>query len=203
MQFRLTYQGPLPSQQKKSGIAVAKHLIRKQLHKQLAQLWKDHDFLKFYVEGYVKSTSDAEGNIVPLGPRVIEAMADKHRIGDFRFVPLVGDEDTFGPLSCALDILFLRRSKPGALVSGGDIDNRIKTLLDALRMPQDLNELKNIQREAGEDPFYCLMTDDRLVTEIKVTTDQLLMPPEPHRTKDVNLVIHVRTSRIFSTPWES
>jgi hypothetical protein len=35
-----------------------------------------------------------------------------------------------------LNILFLRADIPGKVVQSGDIDNRLKTLFDALRMPQ-------------------------------------------------------------------
>ena len=50
-----------------------------------------------------------------------------------RFVPLVSKA---GGFTCSLDILFLRRDDPeGPIESGGDIDNRLKVLLDGLRMP--------------------------------------------------------------------
>src|SRR6266849_6098917 len=54
-------------------------------------------------------------------------------IGGKQFVPLVRQSLA---LACSLDILFLRREEPGSLIlQGGDIDNRIKTLFDALKMP--------------------------------------------------------------------
>jgi hypothetical protein len=59
----------------------------------------------------------------------------------------------------------------------GDIDNRIKTLIDALRRPCTATELagNEIPLE-GEDPFYCLMEDDKQVTHLEVETDLLLDP---------------------------
>jgi hypothetical protein len=45
---------------------------------------------------------------------------------------VIPEDDT----SCSIDILFLHRDAPGRIVrSGGDIDNRIKVLFDALRVP--------------------------------------------------------------------
>lgn len=79
-------------------------------------------------------------------------------------------------LICGLDILFLRRENPGDLIlQGGNIDNRIKTLLDALRIPNDCNEIDSAPEE-GEDPFFCLLQNDSLVTELNVVTDKLLTP---------------------------
>ena len=60
------------------------------------------------------------------------------------------------------------------ITQGGDIDNRIKTLLDALSIPQ-ANQIPNrdVPRE-DEDPFHCLLEDDNLITGIRITTDRLL-----------------------------
>jgi hypothetical protein len=98
-------------------------------------------------------------------------------------------------VACALDILFLRRDEPGSLIkSGGDIDNRIKVLFDAMRIPQASEELKGTRPDQDEEPFFCLLEDDRLITEVKVTTDKLLAPCGlGERVNDVHLVIHVRT----------
>jgi hypothetical protein len=93
-------------------------------------------------------------------------------------------------LVAELDILFLRPQRPGSIISsGGDIDNRLKTLLDGLRIPLP-GEIGSTDAPAeGEDPLYCLLEDDVLVTRLAVTTDQLLDSPD--RPGEVLLVIHV------------
>jgi hypothetical protein len=103
--------------------------------------------------------------------------------------------DYFGSLACALDILFLRRDQPGDLIKhGGDIDNRIKVLFDALRMPQDEQELTGQKPDVAEDPFFCLLQDDKQITEVKITTDRLLTPQASDEgINDVHLIIHVKT----------
>jgi|SRR5438552_6206595 len=76
-----------------------------------------------------------------------------------------------------------------------DIDNRIKVLFDALRLPT-IDEIRDFRREQHEVPFLCLLEDDSLITELKVTTDRLLIPPMGsgnHISSDVHLVIHVKT----------
>jgi hypothetical protein len=97
-------------------------------------------------------------------------------------------------IACSLDILFLRRDPPGKIVSGGgDIDNRIKVLFDALRMPQACNEIDGAPG-VGEDPFFCLLEDDSLITRVSVTTDRLLLPKtDDEHIHDVMLIIHVKT----------
>ena len=64
-------------------------------------------------------------------------------------------------LLCSLNILFLRRDIPGSALSAGDIDNRIKTVIDALRRPRHANELAyHATPAADEDPFFRLLEDD-------------------------------------------
>lgn len=46
VKFRLTYRGKLPSASQGNPRAKEKHLIRKQIHKQLRVLWQDHRPLK-------------------------------------------------------------------------------------------------------------------------------------------------------------
>jgi hypothetical protein len=88
----------------------------------------------------------------------------------------------------------MRRDSPGNLVtSGGDIDNRLKTLLDALRVPDVIKGMPDMPSE-DEDPFFCLLEDDCLITALSVTTDTLLVPQaDEERQHDVVLVIHVIT----------
>jgi hypothetical protein len=80
------------------------------------------------------------------------------------------------------------------VVSAGDLDNRIKTLIDALRKPHSANELRGNEIPApGEDPFFCLLEDDDLVTALSVETDMLLDPPvaDDAAQRQVKLIISV------------
>jgi hypothetical protein len=59
-----------------------------------------------------------------------------------------------------------------------NIDNRLKVLFDALRMPENTGELPHTPPQSGEDPFFCLLQDDKYINEVTVTTDRLLLPME-------------------------
>jgi len=121
-----------------------------------------------------------------------EALADDFRENNYRFVPLVCDRFD---LLCSLDILMLRRDFPlNSRIHAGDLDNRVKTLMDALRRPRNGSELRDNENPgAGEDPFYCLLEDDDLVSGLAVQTDMLLAPlaDGSNDEGDVKLVISV------------
>ena len=129
------------------------------------------------------------------GPSQVTKVSARFEYQGFRFLPLIGN--AFGiDTACVLDILFLRRDEPGRLVgSGGDIDNRIKVLLDALKMPTPGDGFKpEAGPSEGEEPFFCLLQDDSLITELRVTTDRLLTPVgDDEKLTDVHLVIGVKT----------
>jgi hypothetical protein len=190
MEFRLVYKGPLPAQRGGSGGGrnTEKHQIRLALHGQLRTLWREHSVL-----------SSWEKPERPQGRTSADAMADNWQRCNMRFLPLVNSKSG---LACALDILFLRRDPPGSpIITGGDIDNRLKVLLDGLKMPKDCSQLPAKWRpEPTQNPLYCLMEDDSLITEIKVTSDRLLVPPaaDEHRN-NVELVIHVTTKIVNPT----
>jgi hypothetical protein len=126
---------------------------------------------------------------------VAQKIATQFAVNGFLFLPLVGSVFSGVDTACAVHILFLRRDSPGKIVSGGgDIDNRIKTLLDALKMPTAGELPPQATPQAGETPFFCLVQDDKLITEMQVTTDRLLTPlADNEHANDVHLVIHVRT----------
>ena len=124
-------------------------------------------------------------------------------LGKFQFVPLVVNSAHFR-LICELDIRFARRDTPGDIVHGGDLDNRVKTLFDALRMPgpDTLYELpSDAEPMKGETPFLCLLEDDRLITKFTVASEKLLEAPiEGERETDVLLTIYVKiTPNPFGT----
>jgi hypothetical protein len=61
------------------------------------------------------------------------------------------------------------------MTNGGDIDNRVKVL----KVPRECNEIPKEQGpEKDEEPFFCLLEDDSLITKVAITTDRLLTPTE-------------------------
>lgn len=112
------------------------------------------------------------------------------KVGMFDFACLVS---TPLRLVAELDIVLMRHDEPGKIISSGDIDNRLKTLFDALRAPKDVNEIPDQESPTrGEMPFYCLLEDDSLITSVKVTCDRLLR----YRNRShVFLLIHVKTKQ--------
>lgn len=172
MRFTLTYTGDLRA----NARPQQKHDIRKVFHKQMRTLWSQEPLLAN------KSWHDRSN------PRTKVNL--NRPLGAFRFVPLVS-KDLY--LVCELSIFMLRPEPPGSLITqGGDIDNRLKTLFDALRMPHNESELpKGSAPEADQDPFFCLLEDDNLITAVSVKTDRLLVPTE--NMNEVHLDIQVET----------
>ncbi len=192
MRFRLTYEGELRSTQgepqngQRAPLAAHKQSIRKVFHGQLKTLWQTSKFLRDYKVVPSRNLHIPPGEIlqsagifdigqvgtVPLA----ENIATNFHCNGYRFVPLVCEQFS---LLCSLNVLFLRRDFPlGIVVNHGDLDNRVKTLIDGLRMPKSANELRGNETPApGEDPFFCLLEDDDLVTSLSVETGMLLDPP--------------------------
>src|SRR6266851_4870380 len=106
-----------------------KHEIRQRFHPQLKRLWDTTPFLKTGGRSGPSALVTEDSPDIP--PYDVAALGVKYSLYGWNFVPLVTEELN---LICGLDILFLRPSAPGQLVSGGDLDNRLKTLFDALRI---------------------------------------------------------------------
>ncbi len=178
MEFRLIYQGPLPSASSTTPRPKEQHAIRKTFHCQLVEFWRGHPHLKQFMEpNWLRPES------------VVNRVAKNHICGPHKFLPLSRIKpDSF----CSLNITFLRRDFPGNLVShGGDLDNRLKVLLDALRVPQSTKGLPETVEE-GFDPIFVLLEDDSQITQLSVTTDRLLAPlGDGQREHDVILIIRV------------
>lgn len=126
------------------------------------------------------------------GVPIIDRIANNYARCGFRFVPMVREHCGF---AVSLDILILRRDEPHRVFSGtGDLDGRVKTLIDGLRMPQQVAEAVGGPQE-DEDPFFCLLEDDKLIYDFSVTTDRLLVPPdieEPHRDVVAIIAVHIK-----------
>ena len=88
----------------------------------------------------------------------------------------------------------MRDDPPGSILRGGDIDNRLKTLFDALKMPREQKKVGDFSEpEAGEDPFFCLLEDDALITRATVETDTLLAPVTNESKDDARVIVTVTT----------
>ena len=174
MKFTLYYRGPL----RPSGNVDHKQKLRSSFHPQLSDLWgrnplvdqKDH----FLDPGY-------------------ELSAIKEVKG-FEFASVVNSRNH---LVAKLDVVLVRPEDPGNVVApGGDIDNRLKTLFDALSVPKDEQLPNGFSPTQDERPFHCLLEDDSLVTGVSVRSDRLLGPTKPH---DVLLLIQVDVSATRGT----
>ncbi len=170
MEFRLTYAGLLLAHRDDERLrerSLHVHDIRKQFHSQLRALWHKHPTTKEHHELF---QSDRVPGIF--------------RHDGFKWLPLVA---RWNGLICKLEILMLREGEPSNVLF--DVDNRLKTVFDALRKAKGPDELgagtsKGLQVPGpNEDPFYVLLEDDSLITHVAVTTDTLLedvpdVPPQ-------------------------
>lgn len=186
--FRLTYEGPLHGSFNGNPRADEKHAIRKMLHPQLRCLWKT-TALKDMVQGPFElfAVNGKTGNVNRL-----EYLSKNFSLLNGHFVPLITKDLN---VWCGIDVLFLRTGRPGKLFERGDIDNRMKTLFDALKMPTSVEELggHKFPADCEEEPFFCLLEDDGLVSKFSVEADNLLQPLTAGRPNhsDARLVLTV------------
>jgi hypothetical protein len=190
MEFTLVYQGPL----KANGSIKEKQDIRREFHKQLAELWKQEP-----LSSRVQDNPILLKNVVTYNMPPTHSTSVIQRVDAFQFMPLVSSKLY---LVAELDITFLRPEPPGRIVTqGGDIDNRLKTLFDAFRIPKESKEIPAGDTPGvNENPFYCLLEDDNLITKVSVRTDRLLKPCND--SSFVELLIAVRT-KITKMCWDN
>ncbi len=180
MRFTLTYKGELPSR----GKAVPRHALRRALHPQLRQLW-------------MHPPLSACGHWLDPGVSGDQAGAALFTRGGHQFAVIVRRDIR---LVAELDVLLLRPEQPGSILQDADIDNRFKTVFDALCYPQQDQQVPGDWHPGPEEePLFCLLEDDRLVTRVTLDTDRLLAAENPEH---VALTIRVQL-RAFSPTWAS
>jgi hypothetical protein len=176
MNFRLLYEGPIAPRKRATLQDI--HAIRKAFDPQVRELWQ-HLPLRSESERVLRHQHEIPANQIG----ILETR------GTTVFAPLVTKRLD---LMCELEITFLRRQSPGQLIGdGGDIDNRIKTLLDALSMPP-LAQQKHFEHATSSEIIHCLLQDDSLVTKLSVETDRLLRPTNGEH--DLVAIIRARVS---------
>lgn len=199
MKFTLTYDGALPSSGNKPK-NDAKWAIRRHFHPQLVDLWAHHPALA-NVEQNRHFPKDGGASLhqvhhlhpgpirVPKGtvrpPKEILDLCESIEKHGSQFRPLVRESYA---LHCGLRVLFLRKEHPGKVYQGGDIDGRIKTLLDALTMPQHKEQV--LSDPAAPNPIYCLLEEDALVSGLNVESERLLTGQD-HDKNFARLIIEV------------
>lgn len=206
MKFRLTYTGPLLSSKpydkdERDKRGEHKHDLRRHFHKQLKEQWLQHRFLRTHREGAAPMCGvlpDRAKEVWGTSPETLslpEILGPVFGHSEYKFVPLVWKE---ADLFCSLRILCLRRDTANAVLPGRDIDNRIKTVIDALAMPlysqgSPLKDGKPLLPQDGEKPFFVLLDDDRQVTHLEVETDTALEVGEDNPADEsyVRLIISV------------
>ena len=206
MRFHLVYSGPLSGSGNKPKPDQAR-MIRDQFHPQLELLWTANTALK-RLRSTARVAKNPAGFLAtpqsPFQPEINPAhppqagyvdLCEPIRQGEKTYVPLVRKSLD---LNCSIDILFLRQEDPGELVlQGGDVDNRIKTLFDALRIPDSDVEARYPQ---AQNTTYCLLQSDTLISDFKVSTDRLLVP-KTKAANEVHLVIEVLVRVLKAGAW--
>jgi len=176
MEFYLKYDGPLKS----NAGPKDKHDIREYFYPQMKKLWD------------IKPLSDLKA---PFLTEVKDLSVIK-KVNGVVFAPLVSSVLKF---VCQLNITILWPEEHGVISPhGGDIDNRLKTLFDALQCP-DINQIEPVkERLLGKQPFFCLLENDKLITSVNIKTHTLL---RRENDTDVSVLIHVIVQSIEVGGW--
>jgi len=194
--FTLKYSGPLYSAQATAAKRAKSHL-RIEFDRQLTVLWSVHPVLRKEDAGRFERRRVGEGKMADLTPPVLYESELWRRclVGGIDYVPLV----TYGHrMHCHLAIRLHSRRAPGGIVHhGADLDNRLKALIDALRVP-DPGQNTTQPESAGTEPLmYCLLEDDSLVTKLSIETFRLLKPEQESASHadanyaEVDIDVHV------------
>jgi len=178
VELRLTYDGELfatqerPHGQQKDKRAEHKYGLRLKFHRQLRHLWEITPCLLAgeRIGPSVLLLESGSDNV----RHDVESIAKRHSHYGFNFVPLVTKELD---LICSLDILLLRPRVTIDSAWTGDVDNRLKTLIDALRVPEPNERWK-------------------LLTKVSLETDHLLRPALTPNEVSIVVTVRVRPAEV-------
>jgi hypothetical protein len=77
------------------------------------------------------------------------------------------------------------------------LDNKLKTLIDAMKAPTHREEHPKTPPKDDENPYFCVVQDDQYIDSIKIKSDRLLATstssPED-RPDDVVVLMEVTTA---------
>ena len=157
MELVLTYEGRIPAQ--RSDLEVIWD-IRKSFDRQLRKVWGKAPF------AVLKEWEEGTGSKPPQFTR---------QQGGHTFVPLYGKDVGVG---VDLNITLLTGMPPQqAIINAGDLDNRIKRLIDGLRAPKDKGEMSKNLPATGR--WHCLVEDDSAVLGLQARLGAYLGNDDP------------------------
>jgi hypothetical protein len=201
LEFRLLYEGEVLPSGNKNTRSPEKHIIRRGLHPQLRRLWAINPALR-----QLAATLGNQYDPINLATEEerfehgISSIGKKWSMFGYEFVPMVTAEHA---VRCSIDILLLRPEGKEYLFDQGDIDGQVKTLVDALRLPKSPEQLRGTGPQADETPFFCLLEDDKIISEIRINTDQLLLLPNKPNVKAhdcfvlIKVLLNYKSGRTF------
>ncbi|MGV8831687.1 MAG: hypothetical protein ACOH2N_06910 [Devosia sp.] len=158
MELILTFEGRIPAQRSDLGVIWT---MRRSFSTQLQKVWGKEPF------GILKKWEDSE--FAAGAPKFTRSN------GDQTFVPIYGRDVGVG---VDLDITLLTgMPQQKAILSAGDLDNRIKRVVDALRVPKGHGEMAKDLPSGGR--WYCLLEDDNAVLSISTRLGAYLGSDDP------------------------
>lgn len=158
MEITLKHNGPIPSGARGNKAHTAlKHKIRLEFSQQVRRHWRKPRGL--LAEAYARGLPEAFYKrqhycVVKTDPE--KSPFFKVDLCGFSVIPIVSGHNW---LACELDITFLGNERRPFT----DLDNQVKFVVDALRMPQE-DQVPASMRGRG-DELFCLVEDDSLISK--------------------------------------
>ena len=180
MEFTIHYRGPLLGAQSDNRVKE-KQKVRLALSPQLGEFWGRDPRFNFHDLNKLQIVNTKAGRIdIPRPIKGQEGFHYQYTLGGFCFIPLITKALE---ADCALNIRFHRPQDAGSIIyADGDLDNKLKVLFDALRIPREMTELgKSTPEQNSDNRVFCLLEDDGLITRLTIDSKRLLGPPrEPN-----------------------
>jgi hypothetical protein len=148
---------------KSNGTTRQKHILRLKFHKQLKQLWE--------LDWWSKGNSKVSWLVKSKRNKLYRKHLQKH------FICLVRENmHTYAELSINF---YVPKN-----TSFNDIDNKLKTICDALQLPnkstnkndnsKDNFKIENWEQKNAEYPLICLLENDNLIYKLNTDVDFIL-----------------------------
>lgn len=191
----LEYRGELPSGQKKGARRrLIISAIRQQVHEQLRHFpHGDHSacsnqprFWGPFDEG------EFTGGVENLKRHHGDPSKIPIEIGPFEFIPIYARSERFRP-ELRLNIqLYSSASSWAISEETGDIDNRVKLLIDALQAPSTKVEANAEDWKPDDGPCWTLMEDDSFIRDLSIR--QTKSVGDPHSSEVLAIITSTNLS---------